>query len=63
MTGNGRKLNLPSFFKKIIHFRLNIPIKNQILINDLQNEHNKLMFVLLKFVLQEQNYVDWIFKM
>lgn len=37
-------------------------IKNQILINDLQNEHNKLMFVLLKFVLQEQTYVDWIFK-
>jgi hypothetical protein len=37
-------------------------IKNQILIGDLKNEHNKVMFVLLKFVLQEQQYVDWLFK-
>jgi hypothetical protein len=37
-------------------------IKNQILIGDLKNEHNKVMFVLLKYILQEQSYVDWIFK-
>jgi len=37
-------------------------IKDQILVHDLKNEHNKLMFVLLKFVLQEQSHVDWMFK-
>jgi len=37
-------------------------IKKQLLVGDLANEHNKLMFVLLRFALQEQPFVDWIFK-
>lgn len=37
-------------------------VKKQILVGPLADEHNKLMFVLLRFALQEQPYVDWIFK-
>ena len=37
-------------------------VKKQILVGPLEDEHNKLMFVLLRFALQEQPYVDWIFK-
>ena len=37
-------------------------VKDQILVGPLEDEHNKLMFVLLRFALQEQPYVDWIFK-
>ena len=37
-------------------------IKNNILVDDLENEYNKLFFASLKYVLSEQLYVDWAFK-
>ena len=37
-------------------------IKNDIFINDLAIEYNKLFFASIRYVLSEQNYVDWVFK-
>ena len=58
----GYDFNLMDTEPQIETRRIIDTIKNQILIGDLKNEHNKLMFILLKFVLQEQSYVDWLFK-
>ncbi len=37
-------------------------IKNNIFVGDLKVEYNKLFFASLRYVLTEQNYVDWFFK-
>ncbi len=37
-------------------------IKNNILINDLEIEYNKLFFASLRYVFSEQTFVDWAFK-
>jgi len=37
-------------------------IKNNIFIGDLKAEYNKLFFASLRYILTEQNYVDWFFK-
>ena len=37
-------------------------VKNNIFINDLLLEYNKLFFAGLRYVFSEQNYVDWAFK-
>ncbi len=37
-------------------------IKNNIFVGDLKVEYNKLFFASLRYILTEQNYVDWFFK-
>jgi hypothetical protein len=37
-------------------------LKNDIFIDELQGEYNKLFFVMINYLLSEQKYVDWIFK-
>ena len=37
-------------------------LKNDILVNDLADEYNKLFFASLRYVFAEQGYVDWAFK-
>lgn len=37
-------------------------VKNDIFIGDLKVEYNKLFFASLRYILSEQNYVDWFFK-
>jgi len=37
-------------------------LKNDIFINTLEGEFNKLFFVMVNYLLTEQNYVDWLFK-
>ena len=37
-------------------------VKNDILIETLEVELNKLIFAMLRFVLKEQLFVDWLFK-
>jgi len=37
-------------------------LKNDILVNDLATEYNKLFFASLRYVFSEQGYVDWAFK-
>ena len=37
-------------------------VKNNIFVNDLALEYNKLFFASLRYVFAEQNYVDWAFK-
>ena len=37
-------------------------IRDDIFVNDLEIEYNKLFFASLRYVLSEQNYVDWLFK-
>tara|TARA_B100002019_G_scaffold85266_1_gene73780 strand:- start:11138 stop:26881 length:15744 start_codon:yes stop_codon:yes gene_type:complete len=37
-------------------------IKNDIFVNDLAIEYNKLFFASIRYVLSEQSYVDWVFK-
>jgi hypothetical protein len=37
-------------------------LKNDIFIDELQGEYNKLFFVMMNYLLSEQKYVDWIFK-
>jgi hypothetical protein len=37
-------------------------LKNDIFVNTLQGEFNKLFFVMVNYLLTEQTYVDWLFK-
>lgn len=37
-------------------------LKNDIFIDELQGEYNKLFFVMMNYLFSEQKYVDWIFK-
>jgi len=37
-------------------------LKNDIFIDELQGEYNKLFFVMINYLFSEQKYVDWIFK-
>ena len=37
-------------------------VKNDIFIETLEVELNKLIFAMLRFVLKEQPFVDWLFK-
>ena len=37
-------------------------LNNDIFINTLEGEFNKLFFVMVNYLLTEQNYVDWLFK-
>lgn len=37
-------------------------VNNDILINELESEMNKLNFVMMRYVLKEQPFVDWLFK-
>lgn len=37
-------------------------LKDDIFINQLQGEYNKLFFVMVNYLFNEQKYVDWIFK-
>ena len=37
-------------------------IRDDILVNDLENEYNNLFFASLRYVFAEQGYVDWAFK-
>lgn len=39
-----------------------LALNNDIFINTLQGEFNKLFFVMVNYLLTEQNYVDWLFK-
>jgi len=37
-------------------------VKNKLFVGELKVEYNKLFFASLRYVLHEQNYVDWMFK-
>lgn len=37
-------------------------LKEDIFVNELQGEFNKLFFVMMNYLFTEQNYVDWIFR-
>ena len=39
-----------------------LAIQNDIFVNDLNAEYNKLFFIMIKYVLTEQKNVDWVFK-
>jgi hypothetical protein len=39
-----------------------LALNNDIFINTLEGEFNKLFFVMVNYLLTEQNYVDWLFK-
>ena len=49
---------IPIFELRIILYA----IKNNIFVNDLLNQFNKLFFASIRYILSEQNNVDWLFK-
>ena len=53
ITGTNNKVELRKIFEAV---------RNDLLVNELEIEYNKLFFAQLRYVLSEQNYVDWLFK-
>lgn len=54
-----------SFFDNVPNIELRIileTIRDHIFVDELEIEYNKLFFSSLRYILDEQNFVDWIFK-